>query len=59
MDSRRLHLVRSRDGDGGLGLVCVLAMLLAASLSSGSKLTSADGETERLLFLANAIDMMN
>ena len=58
MDSRRLHLVRfSLDGDA-VGLVCVLAMTLGTSLSSESKPTSADGETERLFLLAIAIGMM-
>jgi len=54
MDRCRLHLVRfSLDGDA-----IVLAMTLGTSLSSESKPTSADGETERLFFLAIAIGIM-
>ena len=50
MERRRVHLIRRlRDGDDGIDLVCELSSL---------KPSSADGDTERPFFLANAIGMM-
>ena len=54
MERRRVHLIlRLRDGDDGVDLVCE-----AFTCLSSSKPASADGDTERLFFLVNAIGMM-
>ena len=54
MERRRVHLIRRlRDGDDGIDLVCE-----AFTCLSSSKPASADGDTERLFFLVNAIGMM-